>query len=291
MINSFNLRLILPHALPLEREGRLCLRHNPCKSIKYVLVLAIAVSPIIRKNMRNFLNTSILALLFSVTSTAQNTITEEIFRLIYSRKYDSAQALLQINQTEIDPLYFAVLKIDCSYWKNVTGTTTPNYPDFEKTLQHFMVDSAKTDNEKAIQLITLSYRLRYQLKRFQLFGALSTRKQTMDLFHELQPQADSLPITQQKLFQLYNALIVYFDNFLKPFFVKEKRIKMDQAIRDMDKLTHSNQLIVQTLSNYFVGKIYLEYENEPGIARTYFQWLTQTFPDNLKFEEYLEKSD
>jgi hypothetical protein len=40
-----------------------------------------------------------------------------------------------------------------------------------------------------------------------------------------------------------------------------------------------------------VGKIYLEYENEPGIARTYFQWLTQTFPDNLKFEEYLEKSD
>ncbi|WP_340112045.1 hypothetical protein [Maribellus mangrovi] len=52
-------------------------------------------------------------------------------------------------------MYFAVLDIDCSYWKNVTGTDTPNYPEFEQTLQKYMYENAASDEEKVIRLITL----------------------------------------------------------------------------------------------------------------------------------------
>lgn len=238
--------------------------------------------------MRFLLCTISLLFSSSIIAWAQYNVDENIFRQIYNQKYDSAQILLQANETNIDPIYFAVLDIDCSYWKNVTGTDTPNYPEFEQTLQKYICENADSDIEKVIRLISLSYRLRFQIKRYQLIGAVSTRKQTMELFRELQAKANTLPPDQQELFQLYNALIVYFDNFLKPFWVNDKDKKMDRAVQNMEKLTRSKQLIVQTLSNYFLGKIYLKYEKEPEKAQTNFKWLSKTFPYNLKFVEYLE---
>ncbi|WP_340112044.1 hypothetical protein [Maribellus mangrovi] len=56
----------------------------------------------------------------------------------------------------------------------------------------------------------------------------------------------------------------------------------------MEKLSRSKQLIVQTLSNYFVGKIHLKYKKEPDKALVNFEWLSKTLLENLKFVVYLE---
>ncbi|WP_167610910.1 hypothetical protein [Maribellus sediminis] len=241
--------------------------------------------------MRHLLSILLFLSRLSGISSAQNTIAETIFRLNYNQKYDSAQTLLQQKQSHINLIYFAVLDIDGSYWKNVTGPDTPNYEDFESVLEKYNPENAASDEEKIIQLITLSYRLRYQLKRFQFINAISTRKKTVELFDELKSKAGSLSPDQQELFSLYNALIVYFDNYLKPFWVNDKQANMDEAIQIMEKLSYSNQIIVQTLSSYFVAKIHLKYEKSPDKAKVHFAWLVKTYPSNHKFSEYLQECD
>ena len=240
--------------------------------------------------MRLLLGTILFLFCFSSNSRAQYAIVETIFSLNYNQEYDSAQALLQQQHTQINPVYFAVLDIDGNYWKNVTGTNKPNYNAFEAVLEKYDPVNAGSEEEKTIRLITLSYRLRYQLKRFQLISAVSTRKQTVDLFDELKENVNTLSPEQQELFSLYAALIRYFDNYLKPFWVSDKKANMDEAIQNMEKLSNSDQIIVKTLSAYFVGKIYLKYEKNSPQAEPYFEWLSKTYPANHKFREYLQEA-
>ncbi len=112
----------------------------------------------------------------------------------------------------------------------------------------------------------------------------------MELFNELKSNNQKLNGDQQQLFELYNALIQYFNNYLKPFFVSGKQEEMQNAILDMEKLGQSSQIIIHTLSAYFLGKIYLNYENQPEKGLVYFQWLSSEYPENKKFGELLLES-
>lgn len=217
----------------------------------------------------------------------KETGTEQIFRLIYNQDYSNAGKLLQLHRDSTDAIHFCVLEIDLSYWRNVTGTDNPDYEAFEKTLEKYASIQASSQQQKVIRLITLSYQLRYQLKKYQLLRAIITRKKTVALFNELQDQTGKLSRDQQLLFKLYNALIVYFDNFLKPFFISEKNNEMERAIAEMGELSNSEQLMIRTLSSYFLGKIYLKYEKQPEQGAVLFKWLTSEYPANKRFEELL----
>ncbi|RIJ48589.1 hypothetical protein D1614_08615 [Maribellus luteus] len=219
---------------------------------------------------------------------AQDDLNNRIFRLTYNQHYDSATVLLTSNQPIIDAYYYAVLDIDLSYWKNVTGTDTPNYPAFEQTLTKYNLRSVETFDQKAIQLIMLSYQLRYQLKRYRVFDAILTRKKTLILFNELKDRSTLLTSDQQELFRLYSALILYFDNYLKPFFIANKKENRIAALTEMEKLTHSENNITATLSTYFVGKIYLDYEKEFRKGAQHFQTLSADYPANNRFKKLYE---
>ncbi|MFV0592288.1 MAG: hypothetical protein ACK5M7_12950 [Draconibacterium sp.] len=228
----------------------------------------------------------ILFLVFAQLQTsAQDNLINHIFDLIYSQHYDSATVLLARNNMKIDGYYRAVLEIDLSYWENVTGTDDPDYEAFEITLNKYNIVSATTFHEKAIRLITLSYQLRYELKRFKIFNAISTRKKTLTLFNELKNSASVLNPGQRELFQLYSALILYFDNYLRPFFANGKDENMLVALSKMEKLSTSAAPITSTLSSYFLGKIYLNYEKQAEKGALHFKALTGRYPENQKFKE------
>jgi len=222
---------------------------------------------------------------FSALSQTPQEIPDSVFSLIYRQKYNAAERLLLDNKANIDPIYFAVLEIDMSYWKNVTGTSDRHYAKFETLLKSYQTTAPETRQQKAIELIRLSYQLRYELKRFQLFNAISTRKETLQLFNELKKDSTQLNKNQQELFELYQALITYFDLYLKPFFAKKKHAQTEILTQTMDKLTTSDQQMVKTLSTYFLGKIYLKYENKPQKAHPYLKWLQNTYPENQTFRE------
>ncbi|WP_319482819.1 hypothetical protein [uncultured Draconibacterium sp.] len=219
-------------------------------------------------------------------SSTQDSLVERIFNEMYNQHYSRAEEMLRTNKDDIDSVFFAVLSVDMSYWKNVTGTDTPDYPAFETDLQQLSPTNPTSTTQQAIRLVTLSYQLRYELKRFKLIKAISTRQETKALFSLLKPN-ETLPPEQQELYQLYSALFQYFDNYLKPFFVSDKTENCSKALITMAGLYQSESRITKTLVAYFLGKTWLKYENEPENAIEYFQWLNKSYPKNIKFDELL----
>ncbi len=228
---------------------------------------------------------------FPLVSNAQQSVPDSVFSLIYNQKFDSTETLLHLNKSNINPVYYAVLDIDMNYWKNVSDKEKTDYKSFESLLQKYHPKATETQDQKIIELITLSYQLRYELKRLRLFSAISTRKKALDLFHELSPNAYKLNQNQRELFELYQSLITYFDYYMKPPFSRNKRLSMDEAIQKINQLTQSQQLIVKTLSSYFLGKIYLRFEKTPENGKTYFDWLKNTYPENKRFQELFEECE
>ncbi|MDX8337977.1 hypothetical protein SLH46_02205 [Draconibacterium sp. IB214405] len=230
----------------------------------------------------------LLFLLINIQAFAspKDSIVERIFNEMYNQHYTQAEEMLHANQNNIDSIFFAVLSVDMSYWKNVTGTNSPNYETFENDLQRFSLINTTTSTQQAIHLVTLSYQLRYELKRFKLIKAISTRQETKALFTSLKTN-EELPPEQQELYQLYSALFQYFDNYLKPFFVANKKENCNEALTKMTQLYQSENRITKTLVAYFLGKTWLKYENDPENAIEYFQWLHKRYPENIKFEELL----
>lgn len=222
-----------------------------------------------------------------VTSLAQNSLEESIFKAIYNQNYQHAETLLRSNRTDIDSIHYCVFTLDLSYWKNVTGTETPNYQVFEHDLQSLYPNTVQSEKQQIIQLITLSYKLRYELKRYKLLKAISTRQKTKALFTSLKTNKE-LPPELQELYQLYSALFQYFDNYLKPFFVSEKKENCIEALATMTCLYQSENQITKTLVAYFLGKTWLKYEDDPKNAVAYFQWLHKNYPKNERFEAFIE---
>lgn len=228
---------------------------------------------------------------FPPVSNAQQSVPDSVFSLIYNQKFDSAETLLHTNKSNINPVYYAVLDVDMNYWKNVSDKEKTDYKSFESLLQKYHPEAAETQDQKIIELITLSYQLRYELKRLRLFSAISTRKKALELFNELSPNAHKLSRNQRELFELYQSLINYFDYYMKPPFSRNKRLNMDEAIQKVNQLTQSQQFIVKTLSSYFLGKIYLRFEKTPENGKSYFDWLKNTYPENKRFQELFEECE
>lgn len=228
---------------------------------------------------------------FSIHAFAfpQDSLINCIFNLAYNQEYKQAEILLEGNKTKIDEFHFAVLNIDISYWKNVTGTLKPNYKAFEKTLEQYTIDSPKTCNQKGIQLIQLSYQLRYELKRFKLINAISTHAKSKNLFEELKGDCQFQSVENRELYQLYISLLSYFSNYIMPFSGKSGKEKCKQALANMEELALSERLITKTLASYFLGKMLLKYEKTPGKSIPYFQTLNNLYPGNKRFPELLNE--
>ncbi len=241
--------------------------------------------------MRTILFISFLFFAFTGKAATQDSLTNQIFNLAYNMEYEQAEKLLGENKNNIDSFYFAVLEIDMSYWKNVTGTDKPNYGAFEITLDKHTLEQAQTFNQKGIQLIQLSYQLRYELKRFKLFSAISSHKKTKVIFNELKNNPQMQTIDNPDLFELYNSMFLYFSNYIKPFGGKSKDVNCKLAIATMENLAKSEKLMTRTLSAYFLGRTYLKYENTPELGIVHFKTLSKIYPGNTKFPELLTECE
>lgn len=228
-------------------------------------------------------------LLTGLSSKAGEDIAHRTFKLIYNQQYDSAHYLLNENKDQLDRFYYTVLDIDLSYWENVTGTDQPHYANFEDTLQKYNSKDPESCEEQVVSLVVLSYQLRYELKRYRIFSAIQTRKKTLALYTELKNNPPAFDKEQKEVFQLYNALIVYFNHYLGSFFSKSSQNEIQAAISEMEILSHSEFDMVKTLCSYFLGKTYLQYEKEPEKGIRLFTYLSENYPNNQRFPEYLSE--
>lgn len=193
--------------------------------------------------MRTILILTFLVLTITAKASKQDSIVNRIFKLAYNQEYEEAAILLNSNKSEIDKFYFAVLDIDMSYWKNVTGTEKPKYEVFEKTLEKYNTLSVETFNQKGIQLIQLSYQLRYELKRFKLIDAVFTHKKTKVLFEELKNNQQMQSIRDPKLVQLYSSMFLYFSNYINPFRGESNKENCKRSLSTMEIFRNRKALL------------------------------------------------
>lgn len=238
--------------------------------------------------MLRFLLSILFFVFASVSLKASEDLTHQIFRLIYNQQYDSAHFVLNQNKHQLDGFYRTILEIDLSYWQNVTGTDEPNYEMFGTMLKNHEVQNPETLDEQASELVVQSYRLRYALKRYQIFSALKIRKETLRLYNSLTNKKLAFDPEQTEVFNLYSALISYFNHYMSSYFSRSSKAELSKAIHEMEKLSDSDFEMVKTLGSYFLGKIYLQYEKEPEKGIRLFEYLNHTYPNNQKFQEYLQ---
>lgn len=220
-----------------------------------------------------------------LSNSGEKELVESVFFLIHNQKYDKAESVLLKNGEQYDKFYTDILQLDLHWWRYVSS---PSSRESEK-LTHFLKALSKT-NQNAVdknlkQLILLSYRVRFELMRFNIPGAFILRTKIKKLLAEIKKDELHYSRNRLKLYDLYNELFLYFDNIINPLFLESRRKTRTKALQQIEKYTTEDDLIVKTTAHYFLGKIYLNIEKEPRKSTRHFNYLTNKYPDNLIFEE------
>lgn len=240
-------------------------------------------------NMRILIATFIFATeSLSGFSSQKEAVIDSVFMLIYNQQYQDANSLLETSQNNFDSFYTDILKLDLYWWKHVTTRSREDSRHLNQLLKKFSTSDNNNLDYRLKELITLSYRVRFEFKRFNIPGAIILRSKIKQLLAEL--NQEKLPFSENrlKLFDLYNELFAYFDNVINPFFIESKRFEREDALVKIERFTHDEDLIVATLARYFLGRIYMSIENNPEAARKYFHLLTSQYPENIHFAEFFE---
>lgn len=220
------------------------------------------------------------------------TLVFEVFKHIYNQQFHQAESLLESEKNQIDPFYFDVLRIDLSWWKSVFSESNDDSKYFQSVLKDVAENNQGVNQEyKITKLILLSYRLRFELKRYNIIGAALLRSEIKNLLLEINPTDLNYGPDRLKLFHLYRSLFDYFDSLINPFFLNKKRTARTKALSEIEHFTRNGDLVVSTLSSYFLGKIYFNIEEKHQKGITLFKNLSTTFPQNTLFRELSTQSE
>ncbi len=212
------------------------------------------------------------------------------FSLIYDGKYKEAHHEISVNHAVLGKFYADVLTIDLLWWELVEPDQSGDIKNqFLLFLEKFDSSSSDKSDDNLRQLIKNSYLLRYQLHNYNFIRAVSTRNTLKTLLSELHPEELNFPEDRIKLLGLYKTLFTYFDNLVNPLFRKNKKQIRQDSLTQMNIYCKDKDLIVKTLSLYFLGKIYLKIEKERNLGINCFTELSQCYPGNILFRDILEQ--
>jgi len=230
---------------------------------------------------------SILLLTFQVkSSSAEDTIAEEhIFSLIYNQQFNEAEKLLKSDKNQLNPFYSRILNLDLHWWKYSLSRSREDANQLKNILDNFSTETQNTQEERINELIRLSYKMRYEIKRYNFISALFIRSDVRKQIALLKSRPLNINTEQLKLFDLYLALFQYFDNVINPFSLQSKSDEHAKSLSLLEKYAQDDDLILSTMAHYFLGRILIKVENKPLEGRTHFRILANRFPQNTLFRD------
>ncbi len=236
-----------------------------------------------------FFVTLILALVFSKQgfSEKNDSIVNHIFEMIYNEQYLQAEDALGKSELQIDSFYSDILKIDLYWWEFVKSREKEKSRKLHSIIEKFNRAEVNSVDGKIRLLIAKSYQIRYELKRYNIIGASLIRSDIKTLLDEIKEEKLYYPENRLALLDMYSSLFGYFDNLINPLFSQSRRDSRSTALASLEKYTTDDDLVVQTLACYFLGKIYLNIENDPQKGMDCFVLLSKNFPKNNYFAELL----
>ena len=211
-----------------------------------------------------------------------DSIANNIFKLIYNEQYKKAEIALEQTTNQLDTFYVDILKIDLYWWEYIKTNKKEENEQLNEQIT-ILEHSDNSPEGKIKQVIAKSYKIRYQLKRYNIIGASIVKSDIKSLLEEIKKDKFKFTNNSLELFYIYDSLFSYFDNFINPFFLDKRRSNRRDAIETIEKFTNSDNLIAQTIAFYFLGKIYLNVENEPEKGSVCFKHLIDQYPQNSIF--------
>jgi hypothetical protein len=125
--------------------------------------------------------------------------------------------------------------------------------------------------------------MRYEIKRYNLFGAFIIRSDVRKQIEELKSEDLSFLGDKQKLFEFYLVLFDYFSESISPFSFGRKSDKYSKSMLALEKYSQDDDLILSTMAHYFLGRIYTKVEKQPEKGQAHFKILANRFPKNNLF--------
>ena len=230
---------------------------------------------------------SILLLTFQTKSSSatENAAEKHIFSLIYNQQFSEAEKLLKTEQNQLNPFYARILNLDLHWWKYSLSRSREDAKQLKTILDNFSTKTQSTQEERINELIRLSYKMRYDIKRYNFISALIIRSGVRKQIDILKSTPMNVDAEQLKLFDLYLVLFQYFDNVINPFSLENKSAKHAKSLSLLEKYSQDDDLILSTMAHYFLGRILTKVEDTPMEGRAHFNILAKRFPQNTLFRD------
>ncbi len=235
---------------------------------------------------RIFIVGFILISFYSVSySTEKDSTVENIFTLIYNQQFTEAEKALDQNKSNVEPFYFNILNLDLYWWKYSLSRSKEDANNLNEVLEIFQNSSSNKAENQIDGLIRTSYQMRYEMKRYNIIGALIIRSDVRKQIEVIKDEDLSFLGDRKKLFDFYLVLLDYFDESINPFSFGKKSDKYSKSIFTLEKFSNDNDLILSTMAHYFLGRIYTKVEKQPEKGQVHFKILAYRFPKNSLFDQ------
>ena len=226
-----------------------------------------------------------ISLLPAGFTAEKDTSVQSIFTFIYNQQFIEAEKALEQKNACVDPFYHNILKLDLFWWKYSLSKSKQDAKVLNQILDEFDNSIQTTREAKINNLISLSYEMRYEIKRYNFVGALVIRSEVHKQIELIKKDDLSFLGDKRHLFDFYLTLFDYFDENMNPFSFGSKSEKYLQSLATLEKYSRDNDLILSTMAHYFLGRIYTKVEKQPEKGQVHFKVLSQRFPKNSLFKE------
>ena len=226
---------------------------------------------------------------FNVSAQEPDSVVLHVFNLIYNQQFDKADSLIKVQKGESNQFYLNILNLDLYWWRYSISRTRTNARNLVGVMDNFNHEPAGTTEYKIKHLIKSSYRLRYDMKRYNLIGAIILRNKVTAEIRDLENEEISLTGTGLKVYQLYLTLFQYFDLISNPFFIDRNSQSHLHILTVLEQFSKDKNVIISTMSHYFLGRIYMTLEDDQAKGKEHFSYLADKYPQNCFFAEQAEK--
>lgn len=231
---------------------------------------------------------SLLTCLFVCAATnkavsAQNDeskLFNSIFSKIYNMQFDDAEKELLESKNMLENLKFQILYIDLFWWKTIDCNCEKESEHFKEIVDKFPIGLENTTAKNNLEeLIIRSYKVRLYSYQNHYFNLVIESFKINRLLNTI--ENERLTPEYSELFGLYKAIFSMKNDFWSSSKMKSSTIQLQQYAL-------STNLIIKTISTYFLAKNYYDIEKKPEKALPYFNELTTMYPQNSIFKNYLK---
>ena len=213
----------------------------------------------------------------------------EIFTLIYQQNLEAAENQLNSEKEQLDKFYYLLLNLDLHWWKYRTINTKHDSKKLEDLF--YLPDTRKeTKWQKVKQLLTISYKIRFQKTKLNFIGMFSSRSEIKEIIDQIKPVELSLNGEQIELIEAYIIMFQYIENinFLNSRNNSDQRKELLNRMKEFS--TRDNEML-STIACFFLARMYQKVEKETKTGLSYYKILTTRYTTNKTFEKYQKECE